>query len=89
MTFLDLKESFFKRYSHIVIILKNKEMKKKIYEVPAILVYKTAPTMPLCNSGGDIEEWARGVSFDAEEFDAEEFDEDKFEDEFVEDEENY
>lgn len=55
-------------------------MKKKIYEVPAILVYKTAPTMPLCNSGGDIEDWARGVSFDAEEFD---------EDKFEEDEENY
>ena len=49
-------------------------MKKKVYEVPAILVYKTAPTMPLCNSGGDIEDWARGTSwFDAEEFDAEEF----------------
>ena len=64
-------------------------MKKKVYEVPAILVYKTAPTMPLCNSGGDIVDWARGVSFDAEEFEEDEFKEDKFEDEFDEDEENY
>ena len=30
-------------------------MKKKVYEVPAMLVYKMAPTKPLCNSGGDEE----------------------------------
>ena len=72
MTFLDLKESFFKRYSHIVIILKNKEMKKKVYEMPAILVYNMSPRVAMLQSStgdngtGDVEQGARYFWFDEE-----------------------
>ena len=44
------------------------EKERKVYEVPAMQVHQImTPTSPLCNSGGDIEQWSRRLDLEDDE----------------------
>jgi len=44
------------------------EKEKKVYEVPAMRVHQCMKsTLPLCNSGGDIEQWSRRLDVEDDE----------------------